>query len=51
MGQVFGAGQDLAGQHRHDVVRQVDVGELVGDPTTFRKHFSSHERDLVVAQV
>ena len=46
--EVFCASKDLPGEHGHDVMREVDVRQLVRDPTTFRKHFSSHERNLVV---
>lgn len=45
---VFRAGEDLPGEHGHDVVREVDVRQLIGYPTTLRKHFSSHKRNLVV---
>jgi hypothetical protein len=32
-------------------VRQIDVRQLVGNPSTLGKHLSRHERDLVVAQI
>ena len=32
-------------------MRQIDVRQLVGNPATFGKHLSRHERDLVVAQI
>ena len=41
----------LPSEDWHDVVRQVDPGQLVRNPFAFREHFSCHERDAIVAQV
>ena len=47
----LGAPEDVLGQDGHDVVREVDLLQSVGDPLVLGEHLPRHERDVVETQV
>ena len=49
--KVFGADEQLFGEDRHLVVREVDPLQLVGDPLALREHLARDEGHFVVTEI
>ena len=47
--EVLGAVQEAAGEDGHPIVREIDLLQLVRDPSGLWKHLLGHERNLVEA--